>query len=282
MKAKWIVALAAVALATAPLIAQNADQSGKQNVSAETRTAAPCSRALLTNYDPNKGESFGHETPIWKIENGSAFMFQSGMTVDADGAPNAYNSDNTGLDDLANAGNEEHWDGILADYHNRPFVQDDDDPFPGYYISTTALYDWTKKQNDTSRYVDASQIPYIVLPEDVAEKTGARLGDFAVVTNLRNGKSVYAIFADLGTLGEGSVALAEKLGLSPDARSGGTHTGILYVVYPGSGSLNPESLEVINTQTERIFREWGGTEKLNACAAPQSPTQNQLAAKNLN
>ena len=278
MRTQWLVALAAALFCVMSTSAQTAGQPQKAAAPAPNT----CERALLTNYDPQKGEPFGHETPIWKIDNGSAVMFQSGMTVDADGAPNAYNADNTGLDDLTNAGNEEHWDGILADYHNRPFVQDDDDPYPGYYISTTALYDWTKKQNDTARYVDASRIPYIVLPEDVAEKTGAHLGDFAVVTNLRNGKSAYAIFADLGTLGEGSVALADKLGLSSDARSGGTHTGILYVIYPGTGSSNPESLEVINTQTEKIFREWGGTEKLNACAAAQAPAQNQLADKNLN
>ena len=34
----------------------------------------------------------------------SAFFYESGMTIDADGAPNAYHPDNTGLDDLANAG----------------------------------------------------------------------------------------------------------------------------------------------------------------------------------
>jgi hypothetical protein len=282
MKTKWILTLAALPFLATALVAQATDQPKQENVSNDAHAHAICSRTLLTNYDPQKGEAFGHETPIWRIDNSSVAMFQSGMTVDADGAPNAYNPDNTGLDDLANAGTTEHWDGILADYHNMPFVQDDDDPFPGFYISTTALYDWTKKSNDTARYVDASQIPYIVLPEDVAEKTGARLGDFAVVTNLRSGKSVYAIFADLGTLGEGSVALADKLDLSSDARSGGTHTGILYVIYPGSGSQNPESIEVINTQTEKIFREWGGEEKLKSCAAAQPQKEDQLAAKNLN
>jgi hypothetical protein len=76
-----------------------------------------------------------------------------------------------------------------------------------------------------------------VLPNDLAERAGARLGDFAVVMNLRNGKSSYAIYADIGTMGEGSIALADNLGIWSDARRGGQSDGILYLVFPGSGNL---------------------------------------------
>jgi hypothetical protein len=65
------------------------------------------------------------------------------------------------------------------------------------------------------------------------------LGDFAVVMNLRNGKSSYAIYADIGTMGEGSIALADNLGIWSDARRGGQSDGILYLVFPGSGNLQP-------------------------------------------
>jgi hypothetical protein len=34
----------------------------------------------------------------------TAFFYQSKMSIDADGAPNAYHPDNIGLDDLKNAG----------------------------------------------------------------------------------------------------------------------------------------------------------------------------------
>ena len=41
------------------------------------------------------------------------------MTIDADGAPNAYHPDNTGLDDLANAGTPGRWEGLAKDAEGR-------------------------------------------------------------------------------------------------------------------------------------------------------------------
>ncbi len=160
-------------------------------------------------WDRN-GKQF-REVPIWRSPDSRAFFFISGMTIDADGAPNAYHPDDTGLDELVNAGSSVHWDGIITDSDGNPLIQEDDDPFPGYYISCTSLEDETKDFADSARYVDATKIPYVVLPEDVAERGGARLGDFALVMNLNNGKSSFAIYADIGTLGEGSIALADAL-----------------------------------------------------------------------
>ena len=82
------------------------------------------------------------------------------MTIDADGAPNAYHPDNTGLDDLKNAGAPGYWEGLAKDKDGEPFVQGPDDPFPGYYVSATALADRSKPVNDPTRYVDASKIPF--------------------------------------------------------------------------------------------------------------------------
>jgi len=150
-------------------------------------------------------------------------------------------------------------------------VQGPDDPFPGFYISCTALFDRTKAPHDPTRFVDATKIPYVVLPGDVSRQTGARLGDFAVVTNLRNGKSSYAIFGDIGTFGEGSVALAQNLGIWHDARNGGTRGGVLYLIFPGSGNRQPRALEEINSETEKQLQDWGGMEQLTSCASDQIP-----------
>ena len=101
----------------------------------------------------------------------------------------------------------------------------------------------------------------------------ARAPDFAVVLNLSNGKSSYAIFGDVGPfdrIGEGSVALAENLGIRSDARNGGARGGILYVVFPGSGNGQPRSIEEINSETEKLVQEWGGMSQLTACTAQQS------------
>ena len=227
--------------------------------------AKSCIKSLLLNFEINREGEAVREVPIWRAGAGpdgnaerglprsigpapclpaayaadAPFFFEAGMTIDADGAPNAYNAENTGLDDLANAGDPTHWDGLVANRDGVPFIQGPDDPFPGYYVSCTALTDRTKSQTDPARYVDASKIPYIVLPGNLAREAGARLGDFAVVTNTRNGKSSYAIFADIGTLGEGSIALADNLGIWSNAREGGTRGGIIFQVFPGSGNGQP-------------------------------------------
>ncbi|MGD0907308.1 MAG: glycoside hydrolase family 75 protein [Candidatus Acidiferrales bacterium] len=205
---------------------------------------------------------------IWHLPGNEAFFFEAGMTIDADGAPNAYHPDNTGLDDLANAGAPGSWEGLAKGPDGEPILQGPNDPFPGYYVSATALSDRSKPWNDPTRYVDASKIPYIVLPGSFARQIGARPGDFSVVLNQRNGKSSYAIFGDVGPsdrIGEGSVALAENLGIRSDARNGGARRGILYLVFPGSGNGRPRTIEEINSEAEKLLDEWGGNPKLTAC-----------------
>lgn len=100
-----------------------------------------------------------HKVPVSQLPEGQTFLFVSGMTIDADGAPNAYNPDDTGLDELANAGTPARWKGIITDRHGNPLIQQESDPFPGYYISCTSLSDTNKKFTDPTAYVDASKTP---------------------------------------------------------------------------------------------------------------------------
>ena len=190
------------------------------------------------------------------------------MTIDADGAPNAYHPDNTGLDDLANAGTPGRWEGLAKDADGKPFIQGPDDPFPGYYVSATALADRAKPVNDPTRYVDASKIPFVVLPGGMARQLGARPGDFAVVFNQRNGKFSYAIFGDIGPydrIGEGSMALAENLGIRSDARNGGARRGILYLVFPGSGNGRPRTIEEIIAEGQKLVQDWEASISPDGC-----------------
>lgn len=247
------------------------DQTAAQSSGSAPQSAPSCpARNLLFTY---QDERWGRvsEFPIWQFRDGNAFFFTSGMTIDADGSPNAYNAENTGLDDLWNAGEPGHWDGILQGEDGNPLVQGPGDPFPGYYISCTSLADWTKPPDDPTRFVDASKIPYVVLPGEVARESGARLGDMAVVVNLWNGNYSYAIFADIGTLGEGSIALANNLGISSDARHGGTWWGVLYLVFPGSGDRRPKTIDEIDRTTQKLVGDWGGIGQLGACAKDQPP-----------
>ena len=233
-----------------------------------------CATAKTTLLDfevPSADKEHLHEVPVWQLPDREAFFFLSGMTVDADGAPNAYNPDDTGLDALSNAGTPGRWNGIVTDKDGIPLIQRDEDPFPGYYISCTSLVDRRKNFTDPTGYVDASKIPYVALPQQVAEAGGAELGDFAVITNLRNGKSAFAIYADIGTLGEGSVALAEGLGIRSDARDGGQSGGVLYLVFPGSGNLAPRTINEIQTEGKKLLYEWGGVNKLFSCIQRDDP-----------
>ena len=57
--------------------------------------------------------------------------------------PNAYNSKNTGLDDVRNSGGPGNWYGLVTDDNGNPVVQAEGDPFPGFYVSRTSLCDRT-------------------------------------------------------------------------------------------------------------------------------------------
>jgi hypothetical protein len=269
----------AVALAIPLLgVAQQKDQ-GKPSSDASSvlQNAAPAgpkscdARSILLNFPIYRDGEPVREVPIWRLGDSTPYFFAAGMTIDADGSPNAYNPENTGLDDIANAGQPGHWDGVLQDRDGDPLMQGPDDPFPGYYISCTSLADRTKRPLDPTRFVDASKIPYVVLPQEVAFESGTRLGDFAVVMNLRTGAWSFAIFADVGTFGEGSIALADNLGIRSDARRGGTWGGVFYLVFPGSGDGQPRSVEEMNEAAGKAFQDWGGVERLNSCAASERP-----------
>jgi hypothetical protein len=179
--------------------------------------------------------------------------WESGLEIDADGAPRAYAPWHSGLaalDDLRNAlhridddpTDPEHgWAGIRVDVLGKPVVQGPDDPAPGYYVSQTALADLTRPVADPRRYVDASAVPYIVVPRALLLQ-GVMLGDLALVAYRGTGRSSPAIVADVGPpgkLGEGSPALAEALGIPSSARNGGCEKGVLVRIFLESAGIPP-------------------------------------------
>jgi hypothetical protein len=82
--------------------------------------------------------------------------------------------------------------------------------------------------------------------------------------NSRTGKLSSAIYADIGTLGEGSVALADALGIRCDARHGGESDGIVYLLFPGSGNRRPRKSGEIQSEGEELLDHWGGMKKLSS------------------
>ena len=226
----------------------------------------PCQRSELFTMQGIVASSTSSRVP--------GFFYKSGLTIDADGAYRAYHPvDQLGLDSLAHAGRPGNWWALVTDNgesNGRPVVQGKLDPAPGYYVSTTALYDSGNPDlRDPHRYIDAVKIPFVVLHPKALQY--ARLGDFATVANLRNGKISSALVADVSApdlpVGEGSIALAEALDIDSSPRHGGTDGEIVYLVYSGSGNGRPKSLRETVLTSRQLLEDWGGLKKLTACLA---------------
>ncbi|CAB3901086.1 hypothetical protein LMG26684_04607 [Achromobacter mucicolens] len=161
----------------------------------------------------------------------------SGAAIDADGAngqsggPFAYRADNRGLDNNANAGYPNgNWTSILIDNGNgKPL----DDGSGNWYSQTT--YFWAERPVPT-RYVDSTQIPYVVVNPKVRIKAaGVVIGCKARVTY--KDRSVMAVVADVSgsnDIGELSIAAARALELPESPRAGGISAGVQFELWPGT------------------------------------------------
>lgn len=208
------------------------------------------------------------------VKGKKGFFFTSGLMIDADGSPRAFNRiSDRGLDDLSNAGHPGDWWGIMTnngETWGKPIVQGPHDPAPGFYISPTSLEDTTKRETDPRRYVDAMKVPYIVLSGTAAQNQNAHLGDYAVVLNKQNGKWAYAICGDdwpETKVGEGSIALAKILNIDANPREGGVDDGVVYLIFPGSRKKPwraEETVEQTNREAAKAFEAWGGIAQLKA------------------
>ena len=176
------------------------------------------------------------------------------MGIDADGAPNAYGPNNSGLDFTANAGypNADWWPDVLVPDPANPdeaFVQTSG-PHAGFYVTKTALADRalaTAEPTNPAAYVDATTVPYFVFPGSLAQMSGTgRLGDLGWAIHLDSGLQSPFVVADIGPsrnpLGEVSIALAEALGgtnVNPRTAAGAPAGRVAYVVFRNSSDAAP-------------------------------------------
>jgi hypothetical protein len=183
--------------------------------------------------------SFLHIIPK-KIDG--AFVFSGGMIIDADGAKNAYNASNSGLDTNADAMNGNKYVGVVT-INGKPFEMPD-----GSYVSPTSLQDHTKAITDPARYIDASAAPYLAAcPEFLA--MGVKLGDRAIVVYKNN--STGLILGDVSPHNhwcECSMAAGPAVGLSGSPRIGGVDSGCIYIVFPGTANSPPWPVSVVEFQ----------------------------------
>lgn len=210
----------------------------------------------------------------------SAYVFAtSHKAVDADGAPNAYHPEDKGLDYLANAGypDKSWWKSVLVEDPDKrgSAYKQPDGPFEGYFVSKTSLQDSSKRETDTSRYVDATCIPYLVFPGAFYERSGTgRRGDLGYAFNLSTGDASPFVVADIGPreakLGEISSALAEGVGgenVNPRNGAGVPRGEILYIMFPYSSRSNawPLTNDEIRRASEALLQSVGGREAVLAC-----------------
>ncbi len=205
------------------------------------------------------------DVKIFKLKSGEAVFCTSRMHVDADGCPSAYRQDNGGIEHLGNAKTR---NGLLSPHvlvfrAGRPHKQGSADPAPGFFVSQTSLRDPGKAIIDPTKYVDALEVPYIVLP---AGKLGAgRVGDLALVIDFETGNRVKAVVADAGPareMGEASIFCAglaigmkideitateaRRRGSFINPRSGGTKkTRFRYIVFPHTKVTWPKTNQEI-------------------------------------
>ncbi|HKH45251.1 MAG TPA: glycoside hydrolase family 75 protein [Thermoanaerobaculia bacterium] len=231
--------------------------------------AASCEAVIWREY---------RGTKLWKLPESDAYFYVvNRISIDADGAPNAYAPGNRGIDDLRNAGFPNGaWRSILVvdpQHPDRPFVQPDGET-AGFFISMTTLQDLTLPVTDVHRYVDATRIPYLVFPGAFWALPGTGdFGDLTVARHIQSGKESSAVVADKGprnaSLGEISIRLAENLGgrnVSP--RHGTDLQGpFLYVVFPKSKAQPrwPLTVEQIQERAQSLLGALGGWERILPC-----------------
>lgn len=195
--------------------------------------------------------------------------WESGMEIDADGAPNAYGPpSHPGLDYLANAGSPGDYYGIVtteADGKGDPVVQGPNDPCPGMYVSTTALVDHTKGQNDPHRYVDSTKVPYLSIPSNTVHDNNEHVGNVGFAYDRATSLMCEAIVADVGPrnkYGEGSIALGTSMSFkNVSPKNGGVESGVVFVIFKNSNKGWPRAQADVKAQVDELIAAAGGLGK---------------------
>ncbi|MFI1959050.1 glycoside hydrolase family 75 protein [Streptomyces althioticus] len=111
------------------------------------------------------------------------------------------------------------------------------------------------------RALSSAKLPYVVVPVPSSlwdyREHGVRGGSVAAV--VYRDRVSYAVVGDTGPadiIGEASYAAAKSLGIDPDPRSGGTPSGVTYIVFKDSRVDPLEDREAAETQGERLAREF--------------------------
>jgi hypothetical protein len=279
------VTLASCGGSEAPIPQASLSPADPPIMAAAATTEAPCdidlANPIVIPPDPPPHDLPPGQHPIsnpakraYRLSDGSV-VFVGRVTVDADGAPRAYNPSDTGLDLLDNGGEPGNWWALATDAPNcgtsgKPILQQAGDPAPGFYVTKTTMTNPAVGNCKLQRnYVDSSKIPYVAFSPLVAQITGNK-GRYAVVGRLSGGEVQLAIQADAASkhgIGEASIELTRRLGLNPNPKSGGTQAReFIYVAMPPHETASfPANVAAVETGAGDAFQRWGGEARLKTC-----------------
>ena len=259
----------------------------------------------------NAATAFNGVRP-WTLGNAVGFV-TSKLNVDADGAPNSYRVDGKGLSFTCDGvvgivnghrvtpdSDPKHWQAICREKwaqaqqsqdfssvsifgflteNGKPVVQKEGDPLPGAaYISTTSMSVPNTPDKTQRHWVDANEIPYIVLSGSFSQAFHVGHGDIAIVYRPSTQKMAFAVFADGGKLGEASVRLHKDIGNNPISTSGGVERAklriedrVLTIVFPGKTTHGTTDANAwrneIQQLGQQVLQEFGGIARVKKCAS---------------
>lgn len=177
--------------------------------------------------------------------------FVADLSVDVDGARQSYRLDNNphlALDDIHKSAGYPHsswWNVLARDPNdvNRPYVDKD-----GYCVSMTSYQRDGYEPTDRRRYLDASVIPYMVIPAAVRQRCkGVLLGCRARMTDIRTIKRLEGMCGDFSgySIGEASLAAATYFHPELSARNGDDRKIYLYEFFPDQvATINGETFQL--------------------------------------
>lgn len=185
---------------------------------------------------------------VWVLKElpDEAFFTIGKIAIDWDGDPMAYGNKTSHPnirphDHLANAGHPGNWWGVVTDTganNGTPIEQNGNapaQPYRHYMISKTKLVSSDYPERDIRRWTDATQIPYVALPNsrESMREIGLRTGCYCLMVELQTMKSCFGVYADSKAakprMGEISKRAADLLG-----NKGGSGD-IFILVFPKTG-----------------------------------------------
>lgn len=168
------------------------------------------------------------------------------FTVDGDGSPRCYAPEGVSgaLDYLANAGRPGNWWGIAThngESNGRPIIQGPEDPYPGFYVSTTSYKNRGFKNGDPRRELNSEIVSFLVVPlKLIPAVKGVVIGCRGRITDMRSMRSTDCVVGDAGPnnhLGEGSMKAAGNLLLPTNPKRGGSSARMFkYELWPGQAA----------------------------------------------